>query len=52
VAVAESGLRTAEELRATRDKGYHAALIGTAFLKGPRRVDDVAAELSSAFEPG
>jgi indole-3-glycerol phosphate synthase len=51
LAVAESGLRTAEELRATAAKGYRAALIGTAFLKGPNSVEDVASELGGAFEP-
>lgn len=50
VAVAESGLNTAEELLASADKGFRAALIGTAFVKGPARVEDVARELGRAFE--
>lgn len=49
LAVAESGIHTAAELRAARDAGYHAALVGTAFLKGPQTIGDVAAELSQAF---
>lgn len=50
LAVAESGIHTAEELAAARDAGYHAALVGTAFLKGPRTIGEIASELSRAFE--
>jgi indole-3-glycerol phosphate synthase len=48
-AVAESGIRTAEELRAARAAGYDAALVGTAFLEGPRTVAEVVAELGRTF---
>jgi indole-3-glycerol phosphate synthase len=50
LAVAESGLRTVEELVATAHKGFAAALIGTAFLKGPKSVQAVASELGRAFD--
>lgn len=50
LAVAESGIRNAEDLIQTAAKGYRAALIGTAFLKGPRSVEDVLGDLGSAFE--
>jgi indole-3-glycerol phosphate synthase len=50
IAVAESGIHTAEELRAARTAGYDAALIGTAFLRGPKSVADVALELGCVFE--
>ena len=49
LAVAESGIHSAEELRAARAAGYDAALIGTAFLRGPKSVADVAHELGRAF---
>lgn len=49
LAVAESGIHSAEELQAARSAGYHAALIGTAFLKGPRQIGEIAAELGRAF---
>ena len=49
LAVAESGIHTAEELRAARDAGYHAALVGTVFLKGPTTIREIAADLSRAF---
>jgi indole-3-glycerol phosphate synthase len=48
-AVAESGIHTGEELRAARDAGYDAALVGTAFSSGPRSVAEVVAELGRAF---
>ncbi len=35
IAIAESGLHTADDLEAARAAGYQAALIGTAFLKAP-----------------
>lgn len=44
IAVAESGIETANDLRSVARLGYHAALIGTAFLRGPRSVGQVAAE--------
>lgn len=50
LAVAESGIHTAGELRAARAAGYDAALIGTAFLRGPKSVAEVALELGSAFD--
>jgi len=50
LAVAESGIHTAEELVAARNAGYHAALVGTAFLKGPETIRTIASELSRAFE--
>jgi indole-3-glycerol phosphate synthase len=50
IAVAESGLKTVNELVATAHKGFRAALIGTAFVKGPASVEAVASELGSAFE--
>ncbi|HVU00928.1 MAG TPA: indole-3-glycerol phosphate synthase TrpC [Polyangiaceae bacterium] len=49
IAVAESGIHTAAELGAARAAGYHAALVGTAFLKGPASVREVVAELGRAF---
>ncbi len=49
LAVAESGITTLEELASVRDAGYHAALIGTAFLKGPRDIGVVADELGALF---
>jgi indole-3-glycerol phosphate synthase len=49
LAVAESGIHTADELRAARDAGYHAALVGTAFLKGPKTIQEIARDLSRAF---
>jgi indole-3-glycerol phosphate synthase len=49
LAVAESGIHTAAELRAARDAGYSAALIGTAFLKPGIGIGSVTAELGKAF---
>jgi indole-3-glycerol phosphate synthase len=43
IAVAESGIDQPQEIDALVNLGYNAALIGTAFLKGPRRVVDVVA---------
>lgn len=50
MAVAESGIHTKEELRAARAAGYDAALIGTAFLRGPKSVADVALEFGCVFD--
>jgi indole-3-glycerol phosphate synthase len=47
LAVAESGIHTAAELAAARVAGYHAALIGTAFLSGPRGVAEVTRDLAA-----
>jgi indole-3-glycerol phosphate synthase len=47
LAVAESGLHTAKELSVTKSLGYDAALIGTAFLKGPKDIEQVVEELSA-----
>jgi len=41
IAVAESGIHQPREIDALVRLGYNAALIGTAFLKGPRTVADV-----------
>jgi len=41
IAVAESGIKQPQEIDALVNLGYNAVLIGTAFLKGPRRVADV-----------
>lgn len=49
LAVAESGIHTGAELAAARAAGYHAALIGTAFLHGPRTLAEVLADLGGAF---
>lgn len=49
LAVAESGIHSADELRAAKSAGYHAALVGTAFLKGPKTIAEIAAELGQAF---
>jgi indole-3-glycerol phosphate synthase len=49
LAVAESGIHSAEELRVARSAGYNAALVGTAFLKGPKTIAEIAAELGQAF---
>lgn len=43
IVVAESGIHQPREIDALVQLGYNAALIGTAFLKGPRRVADVVA---------
>jgi indole-3-glycerol phosphate synthase len=52
IAVAESGISTAAELWQARTAGYDAALVGTAFLSGPRDVASVVAELGSVFRDG
>ncbi len=52
VAVAESGIHTAADLRAARQAGYDAALVGTAFLRGPRAIQHVVAELGTALDQG
>ncbi len=49
--VAESGIASADDLVETREAGFNAALIGTAFLKGPRSIEDVIEALGAAFEP-
>lgn len=49
LAVAESGIHTAQELRAARNAGYDGALIGTAFLKPGPGIGSVVAELDRAF---
>lgn len=41
IAVAESGIHQPQEIDALMHLGYNAALVGTVFLKGPRRVADV-----------
>ncbi len=51
VAVAESGLSNAKQLKGIRDAGYHAALIGTAFLKGPASVRSRLDEFEAACQP-
>jgi indole-3-glycerol phosphate synthase len=52
IAIAESGIHTAQDLRSARDNGYQAALIGTAFLKDSRSIDDVVSEFSTVFASG
>jgi indole-3-glycerol phosphate synthase len=47
IAIAESGMHTADDLISARASDYRAALIGTAFLKGPRSISEVVA----AFDP-
>jgi indole-3-glycerol phosphate synthase len=49
LAVAESGIHTGGELRAARDAGYDAALIGTAFLKPGSSIGNVTRDLATAF---
>jgi indole-3-glycerol phosphate synthase len=49
LAVAESGIHTADDLSRARAQGYAAALVGTAFLKGPRPIDAVIEEFSKVF---
>ncbi len=49
LAVAESGIHRAEELAAARNAGYDAALVGTAFLSGPRDIGEVVGDLARAF---
>lgn len=49
LSVAESGIHTSAELVAARSAGYDAALVGTAFLRGPASIRDVVRELSAAF---
>ena len=48
IAVAESGIVTADELGSARDTGYDAALIGTAFLKGGT-IEDAINRFSPVF---
>jgi indole-3-glycerol phosphate synthase len=50
LAVAESGIHNAKDLQSARNAGYDAALIGTAFLKGPKTIEEVIAELGSYQE--
>ncbi|HEX2878410.1 MAG TPA: hypothetical protein VHO25_02625, partial [Polyangiaceae bacterium] len=47
LAVAESGLHHAKDLGLARNAGYDAALIGTAFLKGPKPIEEVITELGT-----
>ena len=49
LAVAESGIHRAAELAAARAAGYDAALVGTAFLSGERRIREVVDELEQVF---
>lgn len=49
LAVAESGIKTAADLSGTREAGYNAALIGTAFLAGAP-VEKVAEEFGEVFK--
>jgi len=49
LAVAESGIVTAAELRVAKRVGYEAALVGTAFLRGPRDLRDVVSEFAEVF---
>jgi indole-3-glycerol phosphate synthase len=49
LAVAESGIHQAHELAAARRAGYDAALIGTAFLSGPRSIAEVVADFDRVF---
>lgn len=49
LAVAESGIAGADDLHRVRALGYHAALIGTGFLRGSRRIEDAIADLGAAF---
>jgi indole-3-glycerol phosphate synthase len=49
IAVAESGIHRAEQLEAARRAGYQAALVGTAFLSGPRPLAGVVAEFDRVF---
>lgn len=49
IAIAESGLHSADDLRTARACGYQAALIGTAFLKGPKAIQTVIAEFAELF---
>ena len=46
--VAESGLRTAADLREMRARGYHAVLIGEALMKAP----DPGAALRALLDEG
>ena len=47
LAVAESGIHSAADLSDACRLGYDAALIGTAFLKGPKTVQQVISELGT-----
>jgi indole-3-glycerol phosphate synthase len=49
IAIAESGMRTADDLISARAADYRAALIGTAFLKGPRSINEVVAAFAPVF---
>lgn len=48
IAVAESGLLSANDLQKARQASYNAALVGTAFLKG-RPIDNVIKEFEQAI---
>ena len=48
IAIAESGIHTAQDIEQVGALGYDGALIGTAFLKGPRTVHAVLDEFAVA----
>jgi indole-3-glycerol phosphate synthase len=47
VVIAESGIHDPEKIGSLLDLGYRAALIGTAFLKGPKKIEDVVQDFDS-----
>lgn len=46
--VAESGIREPDEIKPLSELGYHAALIGTAFLKGPGKIEDIVKKFTAS----
>jgi indole-3-glycerol phosphate synthase len=45
---AESGIHEPRELQPLSQLGYHAALIGSAFLKGPGKIEDIVSKFTNA----
>ncbi len=50
IAVAESGIHTVQHLKDAFNWQYQAALIGTAFVSGPRPIEEVINEFADAFD--
>ncbi len=51
IAVAESGVSTAQDLSEIEDLKYNAALIGTAFLSNDKGLESVVQEFGTVFQP-
>lgn len=46
--VAESGIHEPDEIKPLSELGYQAALIGTAFLKGPGKIEDIVPKFTAS----